>query len=659
VKLSTRLAMAMTALVLLTAAAVGVLAYRNLQAALLPVELARLRAHAQTLSAELNEAAAVARNDVIGFTSAAALAGIVRARLHGGEDPEGAVPEAVWRERMAKRFAAELDVNPAYLQFRIIGAEGHGRELVRVDRSEPGGPVRIVPEDELQEKGDRSYFTATLQLPPGAVYVSPIELNREHGEIEVPPVPVMRVGSPLFAPDGTRFGMIIINLDLRPVFDGMRRAAHPEGRLYVVNAGGDFLVHPDRGWEFGFELGHPRRLQDVWPQLAVLTAAKTEFVRLLPAQGGESAGVAVAPVEPAGGPWVAVIESVPERVLLASVASVRRSSLVAGGAAVVVAVLLALALARSLARPLEQVTAAINAFDSDRPLAAPVDAGGELGLLARAFDRLGRDVREKTVALRRANEELEQRVVERTAELLAAKERAEQADRVKSDFLAAMSHELRTPLNAIIGFTGTLLMKLPGPLNDAQEKQLRTVQTSARHLLSLINDLLDVVKIESGRVQLHLESVDCGEVAGEVAASLRPAATQKKLQLLVRLPPEPVILRTDRRALSQILLNLANNAVKFTDEGEVAIDYSWRGRSAAPRELVVTVTDTGVGIRPEDQARLFEPFTQLGAHLRRRAEGTGLGLHLCRRLAELLGGRITLVSEFGRGSRFSVHLPEA
>jgi len=228
----------------------------------------------------------------------------------------------------------------------------------------------------------------------------------------------------------------------------------------------------------------------------------------------------------------------------------------------------------------------------------------------------------------------------------------EKASQAKDRFLATMSHELRTPLNAIIGFTGTLLMRLPGPLNDDQEKHLKTVQTSARHLLSLINDLLDLAKIESGKVELDLEPVVCQSVVQDVATALRPAAESKGLRFEVAVPADQIVLRTDRRALNQILINLANNAIKFTERGAVRLELG-QPRDDGRTLTEIAVVDTGVGIRTEDQAKLFRAFAQLGTGARRRNEGTGLGLHLSQKLAELLAGEITLQSEFGRGSRFT------
>ncbi len=229
----------------------------------------------------------------------------------------------------------------------------------------------------------------------------------------------------------------------------------------------------------------------------------------------------------------------------------------------------------------------------------------------------------------------------------------ENANLAKDRFLASMSHELRTPLNAIIGFTGTLLMKLPGPLTGDQQRQLSTIQGSARHLLSLINDLLDLAKIESGKVELNFEPVVCQSVVEEVVATLRPLAEKKGLKLDVCSPKEEVLLRTDRRALRQVLINLTNNAIKFTDKGEVKLSVI-QEREGGAIQTAISVTDTGLGIKPEAQTRLFQAFTQLDSTSTRRYEGTGLGLHLSQKLVDLLVGRITFASEYRKGSTFTV-----
>jgi len=233
----------------------------------------------------------------------------------------------------------------------------------------------------------------------------------------------------------------------------------------------------------------------------------------------------------------------------------------------------------------------------------------------------------------------------------------ENANLAKDRFLASMSHELRTPLNAIIGFTGTLLMKLPGPLTNDQQNQLQTISTSAKHLLLLINDLLDLAKIESGKVEIHREMVNCQSVIKEVAATLSSMAESKGLKFLTSVPDQELTISTDRRALSQILLNLTYNAIKFTEKGEVKIEMRHQNDNGCSR-TEISVSDTGIGIKPEDQQKLFHAFTQLDDSSSRRFEGTGLGLYLSQKLSELLDGRLTLQSEYGKGSEFMFTIEE-
>ncbi len=259
--------------------------------------------------------------------------------------------------------------------------------------------------------------------------------------------------------------------------------------------------------------------------------------------------------------------------------------------------------------------------------------------------------------------ELEQIVAERTRELAHAKERAEAADHIKSAFLATMSHELRTPLNSIIGFTGIILQGLAGPLNPEQTKQLEMVRSSSRHLLALINDVLDISKIEAGQLEVASERFDLRASINKVVGIVAPLAEKKGLALRAQIVPELGEAVGDQRRVEQILLNLLNNAIKFTDSGEVALktelipDFKspeWISGQPAVR---LCVSDTGIGIKPDDLTTLFQPFRQIESGLSRNYEGTGLGLAICRRLADLMGGDISAESTWTKGSTFSFTFP--
>ena len=240
-------------------------------------------------------------------------------------------------------------------------------------------------------------------------------------------------------------------------------------------------------------------------------------------------------------------------------------------------------------------------------------------------------------------------------EMLRAKELAESADRIKSAFLASMSHELRTPLNSIIGFTGILLQELAGPLNEEQTKQMGMIQKSARHLLQLINDVLDISKIEAGQLSLAIEQYDLSESFKSVLQIIRPMAEKKGLKLVVDIDPEVRDIVSDRRRVEQIIINLVNNAIKFTDRGEVRIKSKVDGM-----RLITSITDTGIGISAQNITTLFEMFRQIDTGAARNYEGTGLGLSICRRLVEMLGGEIWATSEGEqKGSTFTFTLPLA
>ena len=238
------------------------------------------------------------------------------------------------------------------------------------------------------------------------------------------------------------------------------------------------------------------------------------------------------------------------------------------------------------------------------------------------------------------------------AELFRAKEAAEEADRLKSAFLAAMSHELRTPLNSIIGFTGIMLQGIVGPLNEEQRKQLGMVKDSSRHLLSLISDVLDISKIEAGQLEVAIEPFNMCEAIKKVVKTLTPMAEKKGLALVAEIAPEVNHIVSDQRRVEQILINIINNALKFTEKGEVRVECRIRNRWIETR-----VVDSGIGIKPEDMGKLFKEFQQIEIGLTRRYEGSGLGLSICKKLIEILGGEIRVVSEWGLGSTFTCTLP--
>ncbi len=300
-----------------------------------------------------------------------------------------------------------------------------------------------------------------------------------------------------------------------------------------------------------------------------------------------------------------------------------------------------------------EVVAVLEFFSRDR---LPVNPGlialaAQMGtLLGRLFER-----EQAQEALRRAGAELEERVRARTAELATANERLARAARLKDEFLAAMSHELRTPLNTILGVTETLQEGIFGAMNEKQDQALQMIGESSHHLLSLINDILDVSKIEAGKLTLEIEPVAVELICQAAVRLVKPGATKKKLSMEFQMEGGIGEVQADQRRLKQMLVNLLSNAVKFTpDGGRIGLVVR---RDPAGGWLLLTVWDTGIGISEEDQGRLFQPFQQLDSRLSRNYNGTGLGLTLVSRMAALHGGQVRLESAVGQGSRFTIALP--
>jgi len=290
---------------------------------------------------------------------------------------------------------------------------------------------------------------------------------------------------------------------------------------------------------------------------------------------------------------------------------------------------------------------------------APPEAEGpflaeERRLIDSLADMLGLHFERKQAEeeLRKLNLELEQRIAARTEELAAAMVRAQESDRLKSAFLASMSHELRTPLNSIIGFTGVILQGLAGPLNEEQTKQLNMTRDSARHLLALINDVLDISKIEAGQLVILKRPFDMRQAIESALRIVQPLAQKKNLPLATSIGTGVSTVDNDRRRVEQVLINLVNNAIKFTERGEVSIECQIRNGW-----LETSVHDHGIGIKAEDMGRLFKPFQQIETGLARSHEGTGLGLSICKHLVKAMGGEITVESQWGVGSSFKFTLP--
>jgi signal transduction histidine kinase/CheY-like chemotaxis protein len=351
------------------------------------------------------------------------------------------------------------------------------------------------------------------------------------------------------------------------------------------------------------------------------------------------------------------------------------------GSYLLLSLILAVILRMLVVGPVQQLAAAAQSFrEGRRSQRSQLRRRDELGLLAATFDAMAEEVVQlvsgleaqvaaRTVALEQERTHLAmtladlaeerallaQRVEERTADLRAANAELARAARLKDEFLASMSHELRTPLNTILGMAESLEEGIYGALGQEQTTALRHVSESGRHLLALINDILDLSKIEAGQLTLSVEDVEIAQVCQASVRFVASAAAGKRLDISLHIDGAVTVLQADARRLKQMLVNLLSNAVKFTPEGG-AIGLEVVG-DAATQSVHLAVWDTGIGIAADDVPRLFQSFVQLDSRLARQYAGTGLGLALVHRMAVLHGGSIRVKSAFGQGSRFTLTLP--
>ncbi len=356
--------------------------------------------------------------------------------------------------------------------------------------------------------------------------------------------------------------------------------------------------------------------------------------------------------------WGVVIQR-PLADIDAEVGQLRTTILWATIAGVFLSVLAGALVARQITKPIQQLASASERVaQGDLSTLVDVKSSNEVGVLAHSFNQMVVSLEKSRDELQQWGEELERRVHERTAELEQRSQeladtnvRLEEMSRHKSQFLANMSHELRTPLNSIIGYTKLMLDGLEGDISEEQREDLHTVYTNSKHLLELIEDLLDLSKIEAGKMQLSYQTFSISELLAGVIPSMEQLAREKGLTLTYSVTPDIDHLYADKAKTKQVLINILGNAVKFTNEGSIKLDVA-----ESDGEFMFSVTDTGIGIKEEDLEAIFDSFQQVGPAQIAGYEGTGLGLTISRQFIEMQGGRIWAESELGKGSTFTFTL---
>jgi len=508
----------------------------------------------------------------------------------------------------------------------VEALDSHGSMKLRVSR------LRMaIPDD----RRDLSASAAYRQAMQGRSYFGPVYFVRDSEPYMTMAVPIER-----FA--GEVIGVLQAEVNLKYIWDVVSDIkVGKAGYAYTVTRSGDLIAHPD------ISLVLQRR------NLAGLNQVKAAF---RPTPFGKKpeglitdnpmgkkvfSSYAVIPRLD----WAVFTEQPLEEVYGPLYASMlRTSSILMVGLGM--ALLATLFVARRVVQPLRSKRQGVERIGrGDLGFRLDIKTGDEMELLSEEFNKM-------TGALQEAYTGLEQKVIERTKEITLVNQRLDEASKHKSQFLANVSHELRTPLNAIIGFTRVVLRKTEGQIEDLQRENLQKVLVSAERLLDLINGLLDLSKIEAGRMEVLPETFRLEEVVEKAVSTVEPMIRDGTVRLAREIAPDVQPVNTDREKLEQILLNLLSNAAKFTERGEIRIS-GWQESGF----LKVAISDTGVGIEREALQYIFEEFRRANAAGKKKFSGTGLGLAIVKRLVTLLGGDVSVESEPGKGSTFTVKVP--
>ena len=614
-----------------------------------------------------------------------------------------------------------------YDQVRVL--DKTGMEVLRVN-FDNGNPY-IVPEKQLQSKAHRYYFEDSFRLGRAEVYVSPLDLNIEKGEIELPRKPMIRFGTPFFDARGQKQGIILLNYFGEVLIKRFRMLAlNSSGEVILLNSDGFWLAGPDADdeWGFMYDDGKNRSFGKKYPH-AWLGISKSDsgqfqtsdglftYRTVYPLREVHEAGMMSKnpPESAASYQWTIVSRISPD--LLSAGPYKLFNKLI------LLYIILLLLLAGSSSflayfivrrrRSAEEIGTLTRAVEQSPASIMITDIEGKIEYVNPKFTEitgyssnevLGQNPRFlKTEDKRPSDYKLmwkkitsgkvwhgeflnkkksgelywekasispvrdekgvilhfvavKEDVTERKRadkELKEAKEMAEAASKAKSEFLANMGHELRTPLNAIIGFSDVLLHGIKGEISEQQGRSLSHIKQSGKHLLEIVNDVLDIAKIEAGKVFIETVPFDMYHLMEEVCNMLSTLAEKNSLKLRMVYPDDmPKQVMGDPKNLRSIITNLANNAIKFTDEGDVSIKVESKEQTEKDVLFRISVEDSGIGIPADKLEHIFDKFSQVDASNSRNYEGTGLGLAICKQLVELMGGSIGVISQEGNGSTF-------
>ncbi len=569
--------------------------------------------------------------------------------INGQDDPKSAA-----REAQIALFKTFLDrAGNQYKDIRLIDLSG--QEILRVDAS-----GQLLPLDNNGEnQAGQAYFNQAVGLASNQVYISDFDLNHTNDTVDKPYTPILYYAIPLQV-DGATIAVLVAKVLLNPFFkDITARSTTP---IFLINRDGSYLLNPDplklygKILKTGVTFDNERSSQDV----ITMFGKDTGIIQNSPDYPDSiQAYVQIKPEAQISIRWL-LIRNVPISTILGEVNSTQYVAILLSLLSLVLATVMGILLTRSIVRPIVQLSEVADTVRQGNwdVIVPNTGAKDEIGHLTDAFERMLRE-------LKSVYGSLEARVASRTIELEAAniklveaQRKTEEASRAKSTFLSNMSHELRTPLNVIIGYAHSMIT-MPQMFDDYMMPEiyrpyLKLIEDNGHYLIGLINDILDLSKIEAGKLDLLCSTVEVTEIFRGVLATATGLLKEKPVQIIPDYPENIPLVWADAIRVRQIVLNLFSNAVKFTATGSITLKAEIIGDW-----LSISVIDTGVGIPEEAQAAIFARFGQADGDHSRNIEGTGLGLDISRQLSQMHGGDLTLSSTVGKGSRFTFTLPIA
>jgi signal transduction histidine kinase/DNA-binding response OmpR family regulator len=531
------------------------------------------------------------------------------------------------RQAVEQEFLAFSQSRGIYHQVRYL--DETGQEIVRIDANQTG--ARIVDRSQLQNKADRYYFIETMRLLGTNIFVSPLDLNREHNKIEVPYKPVIRYAVNVYYPQNRKAGMVITNVDANQFLQRL-------GKLLLADEEGYYFAHPDarKCWGSKRDLDTGESLRRDYPTLAQTILNQSE--------GSHSTDQLTLSFQqvivPGLGHWTLLTQQLTAEILQNLVTFRLTFSLVLLSA-VLIALIIAMFINKMITQPIENLTTIVKRVQvGERQVRAEVIREDELGVLEKGFNAMLDSIHATEEALQQSKQE------------------SEAANLAKSRFLANMSHELRTPLNAIIGY-GEMLQEEIADIGQIKlSGDAAKIHQAGKHLLGIINDILDISKFEAGKMELYTETFYLPNMVKDIAHTIQPLLTKNKNTLDLSMAKDIGEMHADLTKVRQVILNLLSNACKFNQTaGTVYLEVVRESDTAGKDWIVFRVRDNGIGMSPEQQQCVFEIFRQADTSTTRKYGGMGLGLAISKFLVEMMGGEISVASQLEKGSTFSVRLP--